>query len=95
MIAISFKSRRYAPETRLAKIASKPPRTPSGSGSVPNPAHFLMLAFRDDQLRGNVISALFFISRHPDIPSYLPTLPSGASAATAICRRSIAASIAA
>jgi hypothetical protein len=39
MIAISFKSRRYAPEMRLAKIASKPPRTPSGSGSVPNPAH--------------------------------------------------------
>ena len=28
-----------------------------------------MLAFRDDQLRGNVISALFFISRHPDIPT--------------------------
>ena len=70
MIAISFKSRSYAPETRIAKIASKPPRTPSGSGSVPNPAHFLMLAFRDDQLRGNVISALFFKPRHPELPAY-------------------------
>ncbi len=67
MNAISFKSPNYAPETRLAKIASKPPRTPRGSGSVPKPAHFLMLAFRDDQLCGNIFPTPFFISQHPRV----------------------------
>ena len=70
MNAISFKSPSYAPEMRIAKIASNPPRTPRGSGSVPKPAHFLMLAFRDDQLCGYISSALFFISRHPELPAY-------------------------
>ena len=46
-MSFHLKSPNYAPETRLAKIASKPLRTPRGSGSVPKPAHFLMLAFRE------------------------------------------------